>query len=351
MKLSELAILLQGEYTGDADKEINNVGKIENASPDDITFIANPAYEKYFSTTNAGAIIVSKSFRIPGDITLDESLKTNKAAAALIRVEDPYISFLKILEYFNPKIELQKLGIHKTTIISNSADISRQGVSIGANCYIGDRCKIGKNSQILPNCVVMNDVEIGENVTIHPNVTIYYGCKIGRNVIIHSGTVIGSDGFGQAKTKDGSYTKIPQKGIVVLEDDVEIGSNCTIDRATIGETRLCKGVKLDNQIQIAHNVQIGDNTIITAQVGIAGSTKVGKNCIIGGKAGLVGHIEICDNVIITAATNVSKSITKPGIYSGYRALQQKQELKKEALVRNLEDIKKRLDELDRSINH
>jgi len=346
LKLSELAKLIDGELTGDADIEILGVGKIESAASNEITFIANPAYEKYFTSTNAGAVIVSKSFQFQ-IIQSDEKSTDNNSYPALIKVDDPYLSFLKLLELFVPTTELQKIGQHKSAIISKTSRISPVGTGIGANCYIGDKCIIGKNTQILPNCVLMNDVEVGEDVIIYPNVTIYNGCKIGNNVIIHSGTIIGSDGFGQAKTKDGTYTKIPQKGIVVLEDNIEIGSNCTIDRATIGETRLCKGVKLDNQIQIAHNVYIGENTVIAAQVGVAGSTKIGKNCLIGGKVGMVGHIEICDNVMITAATNVSKSITKPGVYSGYRAQEQKQELKKEALVRGLENIKNRLDKLDR----
>lgn len=347
MKLSEIAKLINGEIKGDADKEITNVGKIENAASDEITFIANPAYEKYFSSTHAGAVIVSKSFLEPESQSKDEAIEKHEAPV-IIKVDDPYLSFLKILEQFSPKTELQKIGLHRSAIISKTARISQKGTGVGANCFIGDNCVIGKNTRILPNCVLMNDVEIGENVTIYPNVIIYNGCKIGNNAIIHSGTVIGSDGFGQAKTKDGTYTKIPQKGIVVLEDNIEIGSNCTIDRATMGETRLCKGVKLDNQIQIAHNVYIGENTVIAAQVGIAGSTKIGKNCLLGGKVGVVGHIEICDNVILTAATNVSKSISKPGIYSGYRALEQKQELKKEALVRNLENLKNRLDKIEKS---
>jgi UDP-3-O-[3-hydroxymyristoyl] glucosamine N-acyltransferase len=316
LKLSSIAKLLKGELTGDAEKEINNVGKIENASPDEITFFSNPLYEKYVLTTNAGAVIVSKDFRIPDVINRDNKI------ISFIKVDDPYISFLKILEHFSPKIKLQKPGIHKTAVISNSATISKKQTSIGANCYVGEKCRIGKKTKILPNCVIMNNVEIGNNVLIYPNVTIYSGCKIGYNVIIHSGSVIGSDGFGQARKSDGTYSKIPQNGIVVIEDDVEIGSNCTIDRATMGETKLCRGVKLDNQIQIAHNVCIGENTVIAAQVGIAGSTKIGKSCLIGGKAGIVGHIEICDEVIITAATNVSKSITKAGIYSGYRGIEQ-----------------------------
>lgn len=343
MKLLAIAKFLNGDLIGDAEKEIRNINKIEDASPDEITFLANPVYEKYFLSTRAGAVIVSREFKInEGDLP-------GNRRVSLIRVDDPYVSFLQMLDYFSPKSELQKIGIHSTAVVSGSSTVSKVDCSIGANCYVGENSKIGSRTCVLPNTVIMNNVLIGENVLIHPNVTIYGGCRIGDNVIIHSGSIIGSDGFGQARNKDGSYSKIPQNGIVVIEDDVEIGSNCTIDRATIGETKICKGVKLDNQIQIAHNVVLGENTVIAAQVGIAGSTKVGKNCMIGGKAGIVGHLEICDDVIITAASNVSKSISKPGTYSGYRAIEQKQELKKEAIIRNIENLKKRIELIERKI--
>jgi UDP-3-O-[3-hydroxymyristoyl] glucosamine N-acyltransferase len=336
MKLSEITKFVNGTLEGDSDKEINNVGKIEYAKPDEITFIANPVYEKFYNSTNAGAIIVSNNFQAPVD----------GKNVSLIYTDDPYIAFLKILEMFSPDKQLQPLGIHESAVISDSAVISKKEISIGVNCFIGDDCKIGDNVTLYPNCVIMPGTQIGNNVLIHPGVIIYDNCVLGNNIIIHSNTVIGSDGFGQAKNKDGTFTKIPQKGIVVLEDDVEIGSGCTIDRATLGETKIGKGVKLDNQIQIAHNVEIGDNTVIAAQTGIAGSTKIGKNCMIGGKVGIVGHIEICDDVILTAATNVSKSITEPGMYSGYRAQHMKAELKQEALKRNLQEINKRLSKIE-----
>ncbi|MGH2574760.1 MAG: UDP-3-O-(3-hydroxymyristoyl)glucosamine N-acyltransferase [Ignavibacteria bacterium] len=335
MKLSEIAGLLKGELLGNPELEIKNIGKIENAKSDEITFIANPLYEKYFYTTKAAAVIVSKNF------TPLNSGNSLKKKISLIKVDDPYLSFLNLLKIISPDAQLQSVGINKSAVISDTAEISDGDVSIGAHCYIGEKCKIGRRVKILPSSVLLSEVLVGDDVLIYPNVTIYNGCKIGNRVIIHSGTVIGCDGFGQAKNPDGSYQKIPQKGIVVIEDDVEIGSNCSIDRATIGETRISKGVKLDNQIQIAHNVFIGENTVIAAHVGIAGSTKVGKNCMLGGKVGIVGHIEICDDVIITAASNVSKSITKPGTYSGYRAQPIKKELKKEALLRNLEKLLKK----------
>ncbi len=334
MKLTEIAKLVKGEIAGESEIEINNVGKIEFARRDEITFIANPIYEKFYNSTNAGAIIVSKRFKPPV-----------KKKISLVIVDDPYLAFLDILDYFSPKTELQEIGVAATAMISDTAVISKEEVRIGAHCFIGEKCKVGKRVRILPGTIILAGVEIGDDTLIYPNVSVYQGCKIGKNVIIHSGTVIGSDGFGHAKNEDGTFKKIPQKGIVVIEDNVEIGSNCTIDRATLGETIIGKGVKLDNQIQIAHNVIIGENTVIAAMTGIAGSTKIGKNCMIGGKVGIVGHIEICDEVILTAATNVSKSITKPGIYSGYRAQPQKDELKQQAILKNIDDLRKRFNEI------
>ena len=329
MKLSDVASLISGKLHGEGSIEIIGIGKIETAEPGEITFISNPAYEKFFSGTNAGAVVVSKKFN-PGKYK-----RLDGREVPLIRVEDPYLAFLDLLERFSPKTELQKIGIDPSAVISHTAEISGVEIRIGAHCFIGEKVKIGHRTSILPNTVLLAGVEVGNEVLIYPNVTVYPGCKIGNRVIIHSGTVVGSDGFGQAKNPDGTFQKIPQKGIVVIGDDVEIGSNCSIDRATMGETVIHNGVKLDNHIQIAHNVEIGENTVIAGQTGIAGSTKIGKNCMIAGKVGIVGHIQICDDVIITAASNVSKSITKPGVYSGYRAQPQMAELKQEAMIRNL----------------
>lgn len=329
MKLSEVAQLIGGEVSGDGTVEITGIGKIETANPEEITFIANPVYEKFFSGTSAGAVVVSKRF----NPALYKRLDDRKVP--LVVVDDPYLSFLTLLDYFSPQTELQKIGIHETAVVMDTAEISLEDVRIGPHAFIGEKVKIGKRVSILPNTVILAGAEIGDDVLIYPNVTIYNGCKIGKRVIIHSGTVIGSDGFGQAKNADGTFQKIPQKGIVVIGDDVEIGSNCTIDRATMGETIIHNGVKLDNMIQIAHNVEIGENTVIAAQSGIAGSTKIGKNCMIGGKVGIVGHITIADGVILTAATNVSKSITEPGMYSGYRSQPMRAELRQEAAIRSL----------------
>src|SRR4030095_5287226 len=293
MKLSEITKIVQGKLLGN-DIEIAGIGKIETAKENEITFIANSVYEKFFSATGAGAVLVSKTFN-PKNYSRSKEV-------SIVKVEDPYLAFLKLLDILLPKTELQKIGIDSSAIISDSAEISREEVRIGAFVFAGEKVRIGSRTSIFPNVVLMAGVEVGDDTLIYPNVTIYPGCRIGNRVIVHSGTVIGSDGFGQARNPDGTFQKIPQKGIVVIGDDVEIGSNCSIDRATIGETVIGNGVKLDNQIQVAHNVEIGNDTVIAAQTGIAGSTKIGKNCLIGGKVGIVGHIRICDDVILTAAT-------------------------------------------------
>ena len=328
MKINEIAKYVKGEFSGNGDIEILGVGKIENSQKTDITFISNPLYEKYFSKTQAGAVLVSKDF----------SLENQNANTVVIKVQDPYLAFVSLLELFN------KNQLNNYEGISDLCKIG-ENTNLGNNIYIDDfvkigkNCKIGNGSKIFSNCSIGDNVEFGKNCTIESNVTIYKDCKFGNNVNIHSGTIIGSDGFGYAKQNDNTYKKIIQTGNVVIEDNVDIGSNCTIDRATIGETRICRGVKLDNQIQIAHNVYIGEDSIIVAQVGIAGSTKIGKRCIIGGQSGLVGHLTICDDVIIGAAVGVSKSITKPGIYTGYRAKPIKEDLKQEALIKYIEKLR------------
>ncbi|HEX2786333.1 MAG TPA: UDP-3-O-(3-hydroxymyristoyl)glucosamine N-acyltransferase [Ignavibacteria bacterium] len=324
MKAGEIAELLNGALSGDKNLDIVNVGKIETASRNEITFISNPLYEKFFNTTSAGAILLSETFNI----------KSQRNDLTIIRVPDPYRAFLKLIDIFNKDEHTSEEGISNYCAIGTD-------VSLGEKTFIDDFVKIGDNSsigegtKIYSNCSIDKSVKVGKNCIIYPNVVIYKNCEIGDRVIIHSGTIIGCDGFGHAKNEDGSYLKIPQKGIVKIEDDVEIGSNTCIDRATIGETLISKGVKLDNQIQIAHNVEIGENTVIAAHTGIAGSTKIGKRCMIGGKVGIAGHLTLCDDVIIGAASNVSKSISQPGLYTGYRAKPHREDLKIEASLRKL----------------
>lgn len=339
MKLRDIALLLHGKTEGDEEKEIDGVGKIEDASENQITFISNPIYVKYFKTTKAGAVIVSDDFD-KGDTRID---------ITIIRVADPYMSFLKLLDKFEESKTNNLTGISEFSIVGINSEIGEK-VFIGNYVSIGNNCRIGTNTKIYSNCSIDNNSVIGNNCIIYANVSVYKDTVIGNNVIIHSGTVIGSDGFGFAKQEDGTYNKIPQTGRVVIEDNVEIGSNCSIDRATLGDTKICRGVKLDNMIQIAHNVVIDENTVIASQVGIAGSTKIGKRCMIGGQSGIVGHITICDDVIIGAAVGVPKSIDKPGLYTGYRARPVKETLRMEVGMQNIRKLEDRIKELEKKLS-
>ena len=340
MKVKEISELLHGEIEGNPDYEIRKIAKIENASSDEMSFISNPIYEKFYQTTKAGVLIVSKLF-FP---------KPKRNDLILIKVQDPYLAFIESIELFEKNTEDPFEGISAHCLIGKDFEIA-ENVSIGDFTKIGNNCKIEEGTRIHANCTIESFVEIGKNCIIYPNVVIYQGCRLFNNVIVHSNTVIGSDGFGQAIKSDGTYKKIPQKGIVVLEDDVEIGSNCSIDRATLGETRICRGVKLDNQIQIGHNVTIGDDTVIVAQVGIAGSTKIGKRCMIGGQAGIVGHLDICDDVIIGSSVGVSKSITKPGLYMGYRAKPAREDLKREVYINKIPELEEKIKLLQKELEN
>jgi len=335
MRLEEIAAFLDGRIEGDKNINITGVAKIESAGRNEITFVSNPLYEKFFSETDAGAVIISNAFEV----------KVKRDDISLLRVDDPYLSFLKLLEKFDQANESYLTGISDNCFIESETEVS-DNVYIGNFVSILKNCKIGTNTKIYSSTSIDTGVVIGNNCIIYPNVSVYKECVIGNNVIIHSGTVIGSDGFGFVKQSDNSFKKIPQTGKVVIEDNVEIGANSCIDRATMGETRICKGVKLDNQIQIAHNVVIGEDTVIAAQVGIAGSTKIGKRCMIGGQSGIVGHINICDDVIIGASVGVSKSIDKPGIYIGYRARPQRESLLTDISIRNLKVLENKVKELE-----
>ena len=300
LKITEIAKLVVGEINGDESIYITGVNKIEDAEKGELSFISNPKYAKYLETTNAATVLVSKDFP-----------ETNKT---IIRTDNPYFAFLKILKIFHPTIDTLESGIHPTAVIDSSSNIG-ENVSIGARVVIGKRCSIGNKVKFYPGVIISDDVNVGENTVLYPNTTLREQVKIGKNVIIHNGTVVGSDGFGFAREGQ-IYHKIPQVGTVVIEDNVEIGANCTIDRATLGETRIKQGAKLDNLIQIAHNVVIGENTVIAAQTGISGSTKIGNNVIIGGQVGFVGHIEIGDNTSIGAQSGISKSLPANSVYFG-----------------------------------
>ncbi len=346
MTLFEIVQLLGGEAGGNGETAIRGVAKIEEAEAGDITFLANLKYKKYVKTTRASAIIIGR------DVQLDE-LKERTTPIPLIRVADPYMSFLKLIDIFHPAPESLPRGIHPTAIIDASASVAPDA-SIGAYVVIGKLCKIGKGTTLYHGTVLHPGVIIGDDTLIYPNVTVRESCTIGNRVIIHSGSVIGSDGFGFATTDKGTHEKIPQRGIVEIQDDVEIGANCTIDRATIGRTVIEEGVKLDNLIHVAHNVTIGAHTVIAAQTGISGSTKVGKQCAIGGQVGLTGHITIADKTSIGAQSGVPKSIAEEGkTYFGYPAREIHETWRIEGALRQLPELlyefrklQQRLEELE-----
>jgi UDP-3-O-[3-hydroxymyristoyl] glucosamine N-acyltransferase len=342
MKLGDIARLLHAQVDGDEGLEIRRVAKIEEAGEGDITFVANPKYARFLASTRASAVIVARKLVPPvgGD-----------ALPALIRVDDPYTSFLFVLQAFNPPQPALPPGVHPTAVLDPSAQLGRD-VRLGAHAVIGPRCRIGDGVIISHNVVVGSDVEIGEGTLVYANVAVREGCRIGARVIIQPGAVIGSDGFGFAPLPDGSYKKIPQLGIVVIEDDVEIGANCTIDRATMGETRISKGTKLDNLIQVAHNVVIGEHTVIAAQTGISGSTRIGSNCMIGGQVGFTGHIDIADGTKIGAQSGVHRSITeKNTTIFGYPAYPQRQALRMAGAMTQIPDLLVTVRELKEEVEH
>lgn len=297
---NQISELLQGEVVGDGDASISDMAKIEEAIPGTITFLANPKYEEYIYNTKATIALVNKTF-VPSQ-SLPNSL-------TLIKVDDAYQCLTKLLSIYD-QVYKNKSGIETPSFIDASSTLG-ENVYVGAFAYIGQNVKIGNNVKIYPQTFIGDNVIIGENTTIFSGVKIYNNCKIGMSCTLHSGTVIGSDGFGFAPNAENNYQKVPQIGNVIIEDYVEIGSNTTIDRATMGATIIRKGVKLDNLIQIAHNVEIGENTVIAAQTGVAGSTKLGKNMMIGGQVGIVGHLKIADGVKIAAQSGIGQNIEKP----------------------------------------
>ena len=335
----QVATLINGKIEGNPDVKVGNVAKIEEAGEGDLSFVANPKYEEYLYSTKASVIIVNST------LELAESVKPT-----LIRVKDAYSGFASLLEKYNEIIsKTGKIGIEQPSFIAETASLG-EGAYVGAFAYIGDNAKIGTGVKIYPNCYIGDNVTIGDDCVLYAGVKVYNGCSLGSRVVIHSGTVVGGDGFGFAPQKDGTYKKVPQIGNVILEDDVEIGANTTIDRATMGSTIIRKGVKLDNLIQIAHNVEIGENTVIAAQTGISGSTKVGKNCIIGGQVGMVGHIQIADGTRINAQSGLSKSVTASNMaLTGSPAFEYKSSLKSQAIFRNLPELQQRLLKLEETV--
>lgn len=288
--------MVGGTVDGDASAVINNYAKIEEATQGCLTFLANPKYTHYIYSTQATAVLVRKDF-----------VPEQPVAATLIRVDDPYKTLADLLNYVNALGQPRKQGIEQPAFISDGTTVPDDAY-VGAFAYIGANVTLGKNVKIYPQCYIGDNVTLGDDVTIYPGVKIYHGCRVGNRCIIQAGAVIGGDGFGFAPKPDGSYEKIAQVGIVIIEDDVEIGANTTIDRATMGATVVRRGVKLDNLIQVAHNVEVGENTVMAAQVGIAGSTKIGKQNMIGGQVGFAGHITVGDNNGIGAQSGVPNSV-------------------------------------------
>lgn len=332
----QIAGILEGEIIGDPKAEVHELAKIEEGKDGSLTFLSNPKYNNFIYTTKASITIVNKSF-----------VPESEVSTTLIRVEDAYLSFSKLLEFYD-QAKGNKSGIEQPSVIAESAKYG-DNLYLGSFSYIGENVVIGNNVKIYPNCFIGDNVAVGDNVTIFAGAKIYSESKIGNGCTIHSGSIIGADGFGFAPNSDGSYKKIPQIGNVIIEDNVDIGSCTTIDRATMGSTIIRKGVKLDNQIQVAHNVEIGENTVIAAQTGIAGSTKIGKNCMIGGQVGIVGHLTIGDNVRIQAQAGVGRNIKSNEILQGSPSFGYNDFSKSYVHFRNLPKLVAEIEELKKEI--
>ena len=332
----QIAEILDGDISGNPKAEVSKLSKIEDGEKGSLTFLANPKYNQYIYTTQASIAIVNKTF------VADKAL-----AITLIKVEDAYASFSKLLAFYN-EVKNNKFGREEPHHIATSATIGNDEY-IGAFSYVGAHVKIGNNVKIYPNVTIEDNVVIGDNSTIFSGAKICSETHIGKHCVIHAGAIIGSDGFGFAPNKEGVYDKIPQTGNVVIEDHVDIGAATTIDRATLGATIIRKGVKLDNQIQIGHNVEIGQNTVIAAQTGVSGSTKIGRNCMIGGQVGFAGHITIGDNVKIGAQSGVTKSVKNNQVISGTPAFKFTDFNKSYVHFKNLPEMTKTLHKLEKEI--
>ncbi len=341
----QIADFLGGEIQGNPSVKVSDFSKIEEGKPGTLSFLSNPKYTQYIYESQASIILVNKDFQPEREVL-----------ATLIRVNDAYQSLAMLLSMVD-QAKPKKTGISPLAFISETAEIA-ENVYIAPFVFIGENVKIEQKSSIHASCSIEDGAKIGENSTLYSGVKVYYNCVVGNNCILHSGVVIGSDGFGFAPKEDGSYQKIPQMGNAVLEDDVEIGSNSIVDRATLGSTIIRKGVKIDNLVQVAHNVEIGENTVIAAQTGISGSTKLGKRCILGGQVGLAGHIQIADGTIFGAQAGQANSITKPNqMFMGSPAFDLRTFQRSSIAFKNLSEMQKliytlqrRIDELEKKIN-
>ncbi|MCX6259084.1 MAG: UDP-3-O-(3-hydroxymyristoyl)glucosamine N-acyltransferase [Bacteroidia bacterium] len=332
-----IAEYLKGLVEGDTEVVISDVSRIEDGKPGTLTFLANSQYSKYIYNTNASVVIVNQDFVPEKPVT-----------PTLIRVKDAYQAFATLLELYNQN-KFTKTGKEDFCFVDQTAKIG-ENVYLGSFSYISENAVIGNNVKIFPQVFIGKNTEINENTILYPGVKVYHDCKIGANCIIHAGTVVGSDGFGFAPTSNQDFKKIPQLGNVIIEDNVEIGANAAIDRATMGSTTIRKGVKLDNLIQVAHNVEIGENTVISALAGISGSSKIGKNCMIGGQVGVSGHLHITDNVKIGAQAGIISDITQAGAtILGSPAIPIKDYHRSYIYFKRLPDLSKKIDELTHEV--
>lgn len=335
---AQIAVLISGKVEGDPEAKVTSFNKIEEAKPGNLAFLANPKYEDFLYTTGASIIIISETYELREPVS-----------ATLIRVKDAYSAFAILLNKYQQMATQQLTGIQEPSFIAPTATLG-ENVYVAAFAYIGENVRIGNNVKIFPGTFIGDNASVGDNTILHPGVKIYHDCIVGKSVTIHAGSVIGGDGFGFAPQPDGTYKKVPQIGNVVIEDEVEIGSNATIDRATMGSTLIKSGAKLDNLIQIAHNVEVGNHTVIAAQAGVSGSTKIGKYAQIGGQAGIVGHITIADGAKINAQSGVSKSIKDPNTsVTGSPASDYTSALRSQAVTRNLPELEKRVWELEKLV--
>ncbi len=330
----QIAGILEGEVDGNPEIAVHKLAKIEEGESGSLTFLANPKYTSHIYTTKASVTIVNKDFVPDQDIT-----------TTMIKVDDAYESFSKLLEYYN-QVKNNKVGIESPVFTADDATYG-ENFYLGAFSYLGNNVAIGNNVKIYPNVYIGDNVRIDDNVIIFAGAKIYSETVIGQNCVIHSGAIIGADGFGYTPNKEGEFTRVPQTGNVVLEENVDIGAGTTIDRATLGSTILRKGVKLDNQIQIAHNVEIDEHTVIAAQTGIAGSTKIGKRCMVGGQVGIVGHVTIGDNVKIQAQSGITRNIKDNEVIQGSPAMNYGDFNKSYVHFRNLPKVVNRIDELEK----
>lgn len=330
---AQIAGILEGEVKGNPEIEVSKLSKIEEGTEGSLTFLANPKYTQFIYSTNASITIVNSDFE-----------PENELSTTLIKVEDAYKAFSKLLEYYN-QVKMNKIGIENPSFISDSAAYGAN-IYLGAFSYLGEQVSIGDNVKIYPNVFIGDNVKIGDNVVIFSGAKIYSESIIGNHCVVNSGAIIGADGFGFTPNEKGEYSKVPQTGNVILEDHVDIGAGTTIDRATLGSTIIRRGVKLDNQIQIAHNVEIGKNTVIAAQTGIAGSTKIGENCQIGGQVGIVGHISIGNNVKIQAQSGIGRNVKDNEVLQGSPALNYGDYNKSYVYFKNLPKLVKRIDDLE-----